>query len=96
MLNEHFPGSAHVLDIELDTAGDHRLWKHAREHGFTLLTCDGDFERICKLNGAPPKVVWVRNADMSAREQALGVMAQMVRILAFVRESEGALLIISL
>jgi len=43
---------------------DEKLWSHARDHGFVILTKDADFFNQLAVHGAPPKVVWVRTGNM--------------------------------
>lgn len=55
-----FPGSAHVKEVGLTQSDDGSIWSHAREHGFTIVSKDSDFQQRSLLFGAPPKVVWLR------------------------------------
>jgi predicted nuclease of predicted toxin-antitoxin system len=36
--DSEFPGSAHVGDLQLDTATDPAIFAYAAEHGFTILS----------------------------------------------------------
>jgi len=55
-----YPDSAHVMDVGLSDADDRAIWMFAREHGFAIVSKDGDFRQLSFLAGPPPKVVWVR------------------------------------
>ena len=52
-----YPGSAHVCEFGLERAGDEAVWRHAREHGFAIVTKDADFAERSLAEGPPPKVV---------------------------------------
>ena len=63
-----FPGSAHVRDLELDTATDATIFAYAAEHGFAIVSKDNDFAQLSFLRGAPPKVLWLRVGNSSTAE----------------------------
>jgi len=65
VLAEHFPGSLHVEDVDLDQSDDVAIRRYAVEHGFTIITKDADFAEHCLVKGAPPKVVWIRRGNCS-------------------------------
>lgn len=60
LLESRFPGSAHVLPLDLATKTDSEIWYYARLHGYTLVTKNTDMVDLCLLRGAPPKIVWLR------------------------------------
>lgn len=41
------------------------IWRYAEENGFVIVTKDSDFQELCSLRGAPPKVVWLRVGNTS-------------------------------
>ena len=59
-LQAHYPGSSQVVLAGLEQKSDLEIWKYAKEHGFTIVTKDSDFQVLSLLNGAPPKVIWLR------------------------------------
>ncbi len=59
-LSDLFPESTHVKNVGLMRSDDGLIWSYAREHGFTILSKDSDFQQRSLLFGAPPKVVWLR------------------------------------
>ena len=59
-LADLFPGSDHVKSLGLMKADDGVIWRHARDHGFTIVSKDSDFQQLSLVRGAPPKVVWLR------------------------------------
>ena len=70
LLSDVFPQSAHVHDLGLGSADDEAIWKHAREHGFAIVTKDSEFHERSLLQGYPPKVVWIRRGNCSTDEIA--------------------------
>ncbi len=62
-LADIFPDSSHVKLASLDTADDDAIWAYARDHGFTLVSKDSDFQPRSLLYGAPPKFVWLRTGN---------------------------------
>lgn len=59
-LRDAYPGSSHVREFGMESAADAAIWEFAEREGFTVVSKDGDFRHMSFLNGAPPKVVWVR------------------------------------
>jgi predicted nuclease of predicted toxin-antitoxin system len=60
LLDDLYPDSVHVRDVSLREAGDAELWRHAAEHGLTIVSKDSDFHLMSTMYGPPPKVVWLR------------------------------------
>lgn len=54
------PESAHVRDVGLLGAGELRIWEHAAERDFVLVSKDTDFYQRSVAHGGPPKVIWLR------------------------------------
>ncbi|MGH0035662.1 MAG: DUF5615 family PIN-like protein [Myxococcota bacterium] len=96
LLEEDYPGSAHVRDVGLKGAADGRIWDHARENGFVIVSKDDDFRQRSFLQGAPPKVVWLQvgNAGTSTIAELLRDRAQ--QLVRFETEDESAVLILSM
>jgi len=67
-LEPFYPGSTHVSEIGLERADDQAVWRHAREHGFAIVTEDADFAERVLAEGPPPKVVWIRRGNCSTHE----------------------------
>ena len=65
VLADLFPDSVHVEDVSLESADDDAIRGYAAEHGFAIVTKDADFAEHCLIEGAPPKVVWIRRGNCS-------------------------------
>jgi predicted nuclease of predicted toxin-antitoxin system len=61
------PASVHATDIG-ERKSDIQLWTYAKEHGFVILTKDADFFNQLAVEGAPPKVVWIRTGNLRRGE----------------------------
>ena len=57
LLQELFPGSLHVIDLDLDAADDNAIWECAKLHGCIVATKDKDFEDLSEFMGHPPKII---------------------------------------
>jgi len=47
---------------------DSQIWRYAAANGCVILTKDADFYDSILLNGAPPKVVWVRLGNCKRKD----------------------------
>ena len=96
LLREEFPGSGHLRSVGLLGADDGRVWDHARDQGFVIVSKDNDFRQRSFLDGAPPKIIWLRvgNAGTATIEGLL--RREKPRIRAFGLEVDAALLVLSL
>lgn len=67
-LQDVFPGSLHVRDVELHSASDSLVWKYAEENSLIICSKDSDMHQRSFLFGFPPKVVWVRLGNCSTSD----------------------------
>ena len=74
---------------------DHEVWSYARDHGFTLLTKDRDFQQIVALRGIPPKIVWLRVGNSSTARITDVIVANIETIRQFGRDDRLALLVLA-
>ncbi len=80
-LTDVFPGSSQVRLLGLDRADDLAIFRQARDHGFTIVTQDGDFADLVAVLGAPPKIIWIRrgNQPTATIERTLRDHAEAIR-----------------
>ena len=80
-LSDLFAGSTNVLGLEPRPVRDERIWQHARQQGFTIISKDNDFQQVAILRGHPPKVIWLRcgNAASEDIEQLIRKSADLIR-----------------
>ena len=96
LLRNEYPDSAHVRDFGLRGASDQRIWEHARDNGFVIVSKDDDFRQRSLLEGAPPRVVWLQVGNAGTAPIADLLRAQAPRLRRFAREAESSFLIVSL
>jgi predicted nuclease of predicted toxin-antitoxin system len=90
-----FPGSMHVKSIGLATADDRSIWDYAKENGFAIISKDSDFHHLSFLLGAPPKTVWLRCGNCSVQDLQGVIRSRSSDIVAFLHDTDGALLVIT-
>ena len=66
-LADLFLQSQHVYLLGLDRASDLQIREQARQNSFLIVTKDVDFSDLCVLRGFPPKIIWIRRGNCSAR-----------------------------
>lgn len=66
-LADLFPQSQHVFALGLDRASDSEIREFARQSGSFIVTKDADFSDLCVLLGFPPKIIWIRRGNCSAK-----------------------------
>ena len=57
----------HVFDLD-DTWTDNRIWSHAREQDFVIVSKDADFSDRIILAEPPPRIIHIRVGNMKMRE----------------------------
>ena len=67
-MEDVFPDSRHVKDLDMARASDTAIWKHAREEGFTIISKDSDFHQRSFVLGSPPKVIWIQRGNCTTDE----------------------------
>ncbi len=63
-IRNDFPEARHVRDFNMQFCTDIEIWRFAKEHSFTLVTYDADFNDFLTLKGHPPKIIWLRFGNM--------------------------------
>jgi len=94
LLRDEYPNSTHVRDLGLTGAPDKRIWDHARDNGFAIVSKDDDFRQRSFLEGAPPKVVWLQVGNAGTQSIAELLRREAGRLRRFASEEESALLIV--
>ena len=96
LVQDEYPGSTHVRDVGLRGAPDRRIWEHARNNGFAIVSKDGDFRQRSLLEGAPPKVIWLQVGNAGTAPIAELLREQAPQLRRFDGEEESAFMIVSL
>lgn len=93
-LTDLYPDSDHVFNLNLDQASDNEVWNFALDRGFAIVTKDADFGDLSLLLGFPPKVIWIRRGNCSAREIENLLREKSPAILSHQNDPESGLLIL--
>ena len=64
-LQDTYPGSTQIALLGMETASDLKVWHHARENDFIIVTKDSDFYDLSLLKGFPPRVIWILSGNVS-------------------------------
>ena len=84
----------HVRAVGLAAADDSAVWAYATQHGFTIVSKDGDFSGRSSLYGAPPKVIWLALGNCSTSEIERRLRSHRDEIETFTTEPDTTLLVI--
>lgn len=68
LLEDLYPDSLHVRDINLESGHDNLVWEHAKSKALVIVTKDSDFVQLSAMLGHPPKVIWLRLGNVSTRD----------------------------
>lgn len=60
-LADLYPGSAHVVGVDLMKSPDREIWDFAGANGFVIVSTDLDFYELATTLGPPPKIIWLRH-----------------------------------
>ncbi|HRN35783.1 MAG TPA: DUF5615 family PIN-like protein [Flavobacteriales bacterium] len=93
-LDQHFPGTRHVKQLDLAHQPDSTVWSMAKQEGFIILTQDDDFTEMSLLNGFPPKVVHLAMGNHSTRDWLRIILANVHLCKLFGKNNESGLLVI--
>ena len=93
-LRDIWTDGAHVRAVGLAAADDSAIWAYASQHGFTIMSKDGDFSGRSSLYGAPPKVIWLALGNCSTSEIEVHLRRHRGEIESFVAEPDTTLLVI--
>jgi predicted nuclease of predicted toxin-antitoxin system len=91
---DEFPDSSHVTSVGLSGASDPVIWEYARTHGYTVVSKDDDFRSLSLVNGAPPKVIWIRVGNASTTKIENFIRSSLLWIKRFELSPEESLLIL--
>ena len=68
LLVTDFPGTTQVTLLGMERASDMEIWQYARDNGFSIVSKDADFYDLSLLNGAPPKIIWLKSGNVTKAE----------------------------
>lgn len=91
-IDDIFPGSISVHDLEFDNPHDLEIWNFAKLNNYAIVTSDADFIDISNLRGYPPKIIWLRLGNTSTKNMADRIRAEQKNIVNFLSNNESAFL----
>jgi predicted nuclease of predicted toxin-antitoxin system len=84
-----FPDSTHVRFVGLLDTKDDLIFRYAKSNLFDLIvTMDSDFVDILFRLQSPPKVVWIRNGNISTNDVAKLLIANKATFSYFLESHE--------
>lgn len=94
-LESAYPDSRHVDQVGLHGRPDYDIWRHATDHGFTVVSKDDDFRQMSFLHGAPPKVIRLAVGNAGTQAIAKLLLLRQAEVEAFVADAQASLLILA-
>jgi len=82
-----FSHATHVKFEKLMNAPDREIWEYARQHDYTIITQDADFNDLNLLYGFPPKIIWIRMGNLKTTDIIKVLMDYQQEIDEFLRNS---------
>lgn len=89
-----FPGTVHVRDRGLSRSPDNEIWDFAAANDFTIVSKDSDFDELCALRGAPPKLVWLQVGNCATAEIETILRRFALAIVDFVKHPQDRCLVL--
>lgn len=68
MIEDLFPGSKQVRDVDLENAKDSLIWRIAKRDSYCIVTFDSDFYDLSIVKGSPPKIIWLRSGNTTTKD----------------------------
>ena len=91
-IDDIFPGSISVHDLDYTNPHDLEIWKFAKSNNYAIVTFDADFIDISNLRGYPPKIIWLRIGNTSTQNIAERIREEQSSIEDFLTNGESAFL----
>jgi predicted nuclease of predicted toxin-antitoxin system len=92
-MQEYFPGSKHVYDLNIAHFSDNEIWEYARNNDFAIVTKDKDFYHLALTKGYPPKVIWVVSGNCRNEEMIKILLNGKPDILNFLKNKKDILIV---
>jgi predicted nuclease of predicted toxin-antitoxin system len=91
-LDDVFPESTHVASLGLSQSSDNEVWQYAKANNLVIASKDSDFHQRSFLEGAPPKVIWIRTGNCTTEQIEQILRRHQEEILKFGNDPESAFL----
>lgn len=94
LLDNYFPESVHVKDLQMQTSSDTEIWEYARKEGYTIVSKDSDFHQRSFVLGYPPKVIWIQKGNCTT-DEIYDILEKYVdEIESFINDRESSFLVL--
>lgn len=94
LLADLFAGSAHVRSLGFERADDATIWKYAKDHGYTIVSKDSDFQERSQLARSSPRVVWIRRGNCSTSDIEAILRRHAARIHALEQQTDDGFVVL--
>ena len=92
-VQKFFPESTHVNLHSLSAVNDESVWVFAKNHKFTIVTNDSDFNDFSLIWGFPPKIIWLRTGN-TYTQHIVDILIEKKKIIdKFINDEENGVLI---
>lgn len=90
LIQTEFPDVAHVRNVGLKDANDHKIFMHARSHNFAaIITHDDDFLKLLRTFNQPPKIIQFRTGNARTKYLAELLISQLTIIETFLSDTDA-------
>ena len=87
-LPNEFKDSTSVKAEGLINVSDKRIWDFAKDHNYTIVTQDSDFNDLNSLYGFPPKIIWIRTGNLSTTDISQLIISNKNTIEIFISDNQ--------
>ena len=94
LLQEYYPGCAHIRDFGFSRSRDQFIWEYARKNQFVIVSKDVDFQQRALLYGFSPKIIWLRVGNQATKAIKNLLVSHASEVHLFLQNQEEALLIL--
>lgn len=91
-LEDLYPDSLHVRQLQMAHASDATIWQYALEHALAIVSKDSDFHQRSFLSAPAPKVIWIRLGNCTTTQIAALLRDNAADVHAFLRDPLGSFL----
>jgi predicted nuclease of predicted toxin-antitoxin system len=95
-VDNFFPGSKHVADLQVNQFTDRQIFEFAGKNEFTVITKDKDFYHLVNTLGPPPKIVWIAVGNCSNQQAIDTVVKRKQQIAEFIKSTRSLFVINSI
>lgn len=84
-----FQNCQHVSSCGLNGAEDTEIWEYTQKIGFAIDTYDSDFYDLGLVKGIPPKIIWIRESNLTTKQLADLLISKYEQISSFINPTHA-------